>query len=42
MRATSTAASLASVPLLVKKLFCSFPGVIWASFSASATICSVG
>ena len=42
MRANRMAASFASVPEFVKKLFCSFPGVISASFSASATIASLG
>ena len=42
MRASRIAASFASVPELVKKLFCSLPGVICASFSASATIASLG
>jgi hypothetical protein len=42
MRASCTAVSLASVPLLVKNDFFSAPGVICASFSASATIGSMG
>src|ERR1700761_1757058 len=42
MRDSMIAASLASVPELVKKLFCSLPGVISASFSASATTASLG
>ena len=33
---------MASVPELVKKLFCNLPGVICASFSASATMASLG
>ena len=42
MRASRMAASWASVPELVKKLDCSAPGVICATFSASETMASLG
>ena len=41
MRAASTAVSLASVPLLLKKHFCRQPGVSAATFSASRTMLSL-